>query len=70
MDNEQKELNVTFKNGALERIKSIAKDLSISEDRLEDVLTKAVALVDMAKEGTNITVKKGKDEYLIDLRRL
>jgi hypothetical protein len=67
---QQEEFSVTFRNGALARLKKVAHDLSIPEDRLGDVLTKGISLMDMAKEGTNVTVKIGKEEYVIDLRRL
>jgi len=66
----EEQFTVTFRNGALTRIKKVARDLAIPEDRLSDVLIKAITLVDLAKEGTVITVKKGKEEYVIDLRLL
>ncbi len=56
---------VTFRNGALAKIKKVAAD-----DRLQDVLAKAISVIDAAKEGTQITVKKGKEEYVIDLRQI
>jgi len=64
------ELNITFKNGALIRIKKLAQELNIHEDRVEDVVTKAVSLMDAAKEGNFVTIKKDKQEYVIDLRVL
>jgi len=66
----KEELSFTFKNGALTQLKKVASELSIPENRLEDVLTKGISLIDIAKEGFNVTIKKGKEEYLIDLRRL
>lgn len=72
MVDEQKEpeFNVTFRNGALARLKKVAADLGIPEDRLGEVLIKGLSLIDIGKEGTNITIEKGKDKYVIDLRRL
>lgn len=72
MENEEKnnEFSITFRNGALERLKKVAADLKIPEERLGDVLTKGLSLIDIAKEGTIVTIKKGKEEYVIDLRRL
>ena len=64
------EFSITFRNGALTLLKKVAADLRISEDRLGEVLTKGISLIDVAKEGTNITIKKGGEEYVIDLRRL
>jgi hypothetical protein len=64
------EFTITFRNGALKRLKKVAADLGIPEDRLGEVLTKGVSLIDVGKEGHNITIKKGHEEYLIDLRRL
>lgn len=64
------EFNVTFKNGALAKIKTLATDLNISEDRLQDILTKGIRLMELSKEGTFVTFKKGKEEYRIDLRLL
>jgi len=66
----EEEFNIAFKNGALKKLKKVAADLNIPEDRLADVLTKGISLIDMAKEGTTITIKKGKEEYVIDLRAL
>mgnify|MGYP001617434721 CR=1 FL=1 len=64
------EFSITFRNGALVKLKKIAADLGISEDRLGDVLTKGINLIDVAKEGNNVTIKKKNSEYVIDLRRL
>lgn len=66
----EEELNVTFRNGALKRLKKVAHDLDIPEDKLGDVLTKGINLIDLAKEGSIVTVKKGKEEYVFDLRLL
>lgn len=63
-------LSVVFKNGALKKIKKVATDLGIPEERLAEVLTKGVNLIDISKEGAIVTIKKGKEEYAIDLRLL
>lgn len=62
--------SVTFRNGALARLKKVAGELGIPEENLADVLKKGVALIDMAKEGNNVTIEKGNEKYVIDLRRL
>ena len=64
------EFEITFRNGALKRLKKVAADLNIPEDRLGEVLTKGINLIDIAKEGSNVTIKKGKEEYVVDLRIL
>lgn len=64
------EFTITFKNGALKRLKKIAAELNVPEERLGDVLVKGITLIDLAKDGHNVVVKKGKEEYLIDLRVL
>ncbi|MEK7551921.1 MAG: hypothetical protein AAB534_00745 [Patescibacteria group bacterium] len=70
MDDKDNNFNITFKNGALKKLKKVANDLNISEDRLGEVLTKGINLIDLAKEGSIVTIKKGKEEYAIDLRLL
>lgn len=67
---ETEEFKVTFRNGALKRLKKVANDLNIPEDRLGEVLTKGINLIDLTREGSNVTIKKGKEEYVIDLRAL
>ncbi|MEK7098936.1 MAG: hypothetical protein AAB916_00270 [Patescibacteria group bacterium] len=67
-EQKQQEFNITFKNGALERLKKVAADLKIPEDRLGDVLIKGLNLIDIAKEGTVVTIEKGREKYVIDLR--
>ncbi len=67
---QQPEFSVTFRNGALTRLKKVATELGISEENLAEVLKKGVALMDVAKEGNNITFEKAGQRYVIDLRRL
>lgn len=72
MDEDKKieeEFSVLLRNGALTKLKQVAKDLNIPEDRMGEILIKGLSLIDSGKEGNNITIKKGKDEYVIDLRR-
>ncbi len=69
-NNQQDEFSITFRNGALKRLKKLASDLNVPESQLGDVLSKGINLMDVAKEGTVVTVKKGKEEYQIDLRFL
>ncbi len=70
----QDEFSITFTNGALARLKKIASDLNIPEDKLGDVLIKGIVLIDLAKEGekenSKVTIKKGKDEYVIPLNQI
>lgn len=67
---EEAEFSVTFRNGALERLKKVAADLGVTEDQLGNVLIKGLKLIDMGKEGNNITIEKDKQKYVIDLRSL
>ena len=69
-NNQQDEFSITFKNGALKRLKKLATDLNVPESQLGDVISKSINLIDVAKEGSIVTVKKGKEEYVIDLRFL
>ncbi len=69
MSDPESEFVVTFKNGALERLKKAASDLGVSEDNLGDVLIKGLKLIEAAKEGT-LTIEKGKERYVIDIKRL
>lgn len=64
----EEEFKITFRNGALKRLKKVAADLGISENNLGEVLTKGINLIDIAKVGTIITIKKDGKEYVIDLR--
>lgn len=67
---QEEKFSVTFRNGALKKLKKVAADLNIPEDRLGEVLTKGINLIDVAKEGSVVVIKKGKEEYVIDLRLL
>ena len=69
-NDETGEFSITFRNGALRRLKRVAADMNIPEERLSEVLSKSVNLLDIAREGNTITIKKGKDEYVIHLRDL
>lgn len=66
------EFSVTFRNGALARLKKVATDLGLtdSDDNLAEVLKKSVQLVDAAKEGRTITFEKEGKKYVVDLRYL
>lgn len=67
---QQEEFSVTFRNGALARLKKVAHELNITDENLAEVLKKGVVLMDVAKEGNNITFEKAGQKYVIDLRRL
>lgn len=73
MDEDKKKeetFTITFRNGALAKLKKLASDLNISNDRLADVVAKTISVVEAAKEGNTMTIKKGKEEYVIDLRQI
>ncbi|MBI4086611.1 hypothetical protein HY416_01365 [Candidatus Kaiserbacteria bacterium] len=69
-EQEPQEFSVTFRNGALAKLRKVARELGIPEERLGDVLVKGLNLIDVGKEGTTITIEKKNGRYEIDLRRL
>ncbi len=69
-EEKQDEFSVTFRNGALARLKKVARELNIPENDLAEVLKKGIALMDVAKDGNSVTFEKGNQKYVIDIRRL
>jgi len=69
-EEKQEEFSVTFRNGALARLKKVARELNIPENNLAEVLKKGVALIDVAKDGNSVTFEKDNQKYVIDIRRL
>ncbi|HVI69754.1 MAG TPA: hypothetical protein VM581_04845 [Magnetospirillaceae bacterium] len=68
--NEQEETyEITFRNGALKRLKAIAEKLDISEDNLAEVLAKGMKVMQLA-EDNKVTVKSGGETYVIDLKKI
>lgn len=68
--NEQEEsYEITFRNGALKKLKSLAKRLDIPEDNLAEVLSRGIKVMELA-EDNKLTVKSGGDTYIIDLKKI
>ena len=73
MENNQQnngsEYVVTFRNGALLKLKELAGYLNIPEENLGEVILKGMKLIDTAKDG-KIIIEKGKDKFEVDIKRL
>ncbi len=65
----QEEYVLTFKNGALVKLKELAQKLGISEDNLDQVVSKGLKILELP-EDDKIMFKKGSDTYIIDIKRL
>lgn len=63
------EFTITFKNGALEKLKELAKYLGISEDNLGEVLIKGLHIIEIAKDG-KLLIEKKKECLTINLKKL
>jgi hypothetical protein len=63
---------VTFKNGALSKLKKVALDYGISEDDLDQALVKGVKLLELAKEfgDDNITIEGNGRKETINLKEI
>ena len=61
------ELVVTFRNGALSKLKELALRYDVPEDKLYLVIEKGLKLLELP-EDNKITFKKGGDAYFVDLK--
>ena len=68
-EDNREEFIMTFKNGALTKIKQIAKRLDISEDNLEQVVEKGIKALELPDDN-KLIYKKGEGSYFIDIRNL
>lgn len=70
---EKERFDVSFGNGALKKLKELAAYLNITEDKLGEVLTKGMKIIDAAKDAGEdkiiIESKNGKRE-IINIRDL
>ena len=71
MSEEEKEDQyvLTFKNGALVKLKALAQKYGISEDELDKVVSKGLKVLDLPEDG-KIVFKVGSDTYNIDLKNI
>jgi hypothetical protein len=60
---------ITFRNGALKKLKELAKRLDIPEDNLAEVLTRGMKVMELA-EDNKLSVKSGGDTYIVDLKKI
>ena len=68
--NEQNETyEITFRNGALKKLKELAKRLDVDEDNLAEVLSKGMKVIELA-EDNKVTVKNSGDIYIVDLKKI
>lgn len=72
MDNkpdEEDTYEITFRNGALKKLKDLAKRLDIPDDNLAEVLARGIKVMELA-EDNKLSVKSGGDTYIIDLKKI
>jgi hypothetical protein len=60
---------LTFRNGALQKLKDLAKKLNISEDNLDQVVTRGIKVLELP-EDNKISFKKDGDTYIADLTKI
>lgn len=69
LNNQEDTYEITFRNGALKKLKDLAKRLDIEDDNLAAVLTKGMKVIELA-EDNKVSVKSGGDTYIIDLKKV
>jgi hypothetical protein len=69
INNQEDTYEITFRNGALKKLRDLAKRLDVPEDNLAEVLTKGMKVIELA-EDNKITIKSGGDNYIIDLKKI
>lgn len=69
INNQDDTYEVTFRNGALRKLKDLAKRLDISEDNLAEVLIRGMKVIELA-EDNKVSVKNGGDTYIVDLKKI
>ena len=60
---------LTFRNGALARLKELAQKLNIPEDNLDQVVEKGIKALGLPDDD-KLRFKKGGETYFIDIRNL
>ena len=60
---------ITFRNGALKKLKALARRLDVPEDNLAEVLSKGIKVMELA-EDNQLSIKSGGDTYIIDLKKI
>jgi hypothetical protein len=67
--NQQDEYTITFKNGALVKIKQLAHKFNIPEDNLDDVIQKGLKALELSDDD-KLEFNKGGTKYFIDIKNL
>lgn len=63
------EYQLTFKNGALAKLKQLAQKLDIPESELDKVVEKGLNALQLSDDG-RLLFKKGGETYFIDIKSL
>lgn len=66
---EEDAYEITFRNGALKKLRILAERLDIGEDNLAEVLARGMKVMELA-EDNKVSIKSGKDTYIIDLKKI
>lgn len=66
----EEEYQLSFKNGALANIKSLASVFDISEDNLQNVINKAISLLSVVKDSEFVYFEKNGERYKVNIRKL
>jgi hypothetical protein len=68
-NNKEDIYEITFRNGALKKLKTLAAKLDIPEDNLAEVLARGMKVIEAA-EDNKISVKINGEIYIIDLKKI
>lgn len=63
------EYQLTFTNGALDKLKQLARKLDIPESSLDEVVQKGLKALELP-EDNKLLFKKGGETYFIDIKNL
>lgn len=69
INNQEDTYEITFRNGALKKLKVLAKKLDINEDNLAEVLTRGMKVIELADDN-KVSVKNNGDTYIVDLKKI
>lgn len=66
---QEPEYILTFRNGALTKLKELAVKLDIPPESLSEVVVKGMKLLDLASDG-KLVIEKGQEKLEIDLKKI
>lgn len=61
---------VTYRNGALVKLKTLANKFGIPEDDLNKVIEKGLKVLELQLDDNRIIFKRGNDTFFVDLNKL